>query len=408
MHVILGVLMSCCLSTPAGGVPADVVATDLSGDRVSGQLKSLTAEAAIVTTPEGDRTLALERLIELRWSSPQHDPLPAGQVYLVDGSLLSFDTLSTAAREVQLTSPVYGELRLPLNVVRAIRFAKVDAAPAAWARLLGRTRSKDLLVLPRKNKPGELDPTTGVVGQIADASLKFVLGGDEIPVGRKRVFGVVYGRRPVATTAGYLVEIGGQDRIAADAVLLTENSVELVFAGGSKAAVPIGFVHRIDLSGGKVRYLDEMKPIFHEFTPVLPDPLYEQVFHYRTNETMDGEPLRLGGKTYSRGLWVHSKTTLRYALGGAFSRFEAVTGIDDEIPRRDKTKARLTIRADERVVFDEDIWISDPPRALKCNLGNAQVLEIVVDFGEKRADGTPPLHAALQDWVDLADARVLK
>lgn len=50
------------------------------------------------------------------------------------------------------------------------------------------------------------------------------------------------------------------------------------------------------------------------------------------NGAGDGGPLRLDGVTYSKGLGVHSPSTVSYFLGGRCTRFTATVGIDDEIP----------------------------------------------------------------------------
>ena len=389
--------------------PDNVTTTDLSGTKLTGTLVGLDKDSLTLRTTGGEKVLAVEALIDLRWEPARDEALPPGQVYLIDGSVLRFASLTSEGRDVRVGSPIYGELTISLSQVRAIRFGKQSDAGDAWVSMLQRNRSKDLLVLPKKKKAGELDPTTGVVGKIGVESLAFVLGGDEIPVKRTRVYGVIYARKPVAPTGGFVVEASG-DRIAASDVKwnAADSVLEVQAAGGMSIPVRSQYLNRIDCSGGKIRYLDEMKPVFHDFASVLPDELYKKIFRYRVNETMDGQPLRLGGKTYARGLWIHSKTTLRYALDGQYSRFETIAGIDDDISRRDKTKARLTIKADQRVLFDEDVWITDKPRPLKLDITDAQTLEIVVGFGEQSDDGSPPLHAALQDWVDLADAKVLK
>ncbi len=390
--------------------PADVVVTGLSGEKLDGRLVSLSDVEVVVAGGQGESRLALDQVLEIRNASAPSVELPVGQVYLTDGTVLSFATSRTSGAQLHLTSEIYGDVQIPLVRVRAIRFRETADARDAWDGLLARSRTKDLLVLPRKNSGSQLDPTSGVVGTIDAESLRFVLGGDEIPVKLSRVFGVVYARDAVQARSAYVFEVGDRDRILADAAGYdaAADAFRIQLPSGTPIKIPAGVLRRIDCSGGKVRFLDEMKPVFHKFASVLPDPLYEEVFHYRVNQTMDGEPLRLGGRTWDRGLWLHSRTELRYDLGGDFSRFEAVVGIDDKIPRKDRTKARLTIRADERVVFDRDIWVTDPPRTLTCDISGARMLEILVDFGEKRADGTPPLHAALQDWVDLADARVVK
>ncbi len=401
---MLGLLICVLAQSP------DVVATDLKGGRLTGSLVRIDKTKTVLATPDGEKVIRMDQLIDLRWGGSKKVSLPPGQVYLLDGSALTFSSLATNGRELVLSSPIYGELKLVRNVVRAIRFRELNLAAGPWRELLERVRSKDVLVLPKKQRAGELDPTTGVVGKIDEKNITFVLGGDEIPVKLSRVYGVIYARKPTKPKGGFVIEAGSRDRLIAESIEWNSKTQSLVanLSSGARLNVAGSYLNRVDCSGGKIRYLDEMTPISYEFTPILPDKLAEKIFRYRTNKTMDGKPLRLGGKTYDRGLWIHSRSVLRYSLGGDFSRLEAVTGIDDEIPRRDKTKARLTIKADKRVVFDEDIWTTDKPRLLKCDLAGAQMLEIVVDFGEKRDDGRPPLDASLQDWVDLAEAKVVK
>src|SRR4051794_39029172 len=45
----------------------------------------------------------------------------------------------------------------------------------------------------------------------------------------------------------------------------------------------------------------------------------------------DGVPIRLNGTAYTKGLGVHARSELRYALGASCSLFSAVVGIDDEV-----------------------------------------------------------------------------
>ncbi|WP_088888904.1 NPCBM/NEW2 domain-containing protein [Leptolyngbya ohadii] len=45
----------------------------------------------------------------------------------------------------------------------------------------------------------------------------------------------------------------------------------------------------------------------------------------------DGLPLTLNGVTYSKGLGVHSNSTITYSLGGAYTRFTSDIGVDDEV-----------------------------------------------------------------------------
>lgn len=114
----------------------------------------------------------------------------------------------------------------------------------------------------------------------------------------------------------------------------------------------------------------------------------------------DGHALRLGGKTYPKGLGVHAPSTLRYALNAAdrCTAFSAVAGLDDEVQTQQKYGS-VTFQ----VWLDGALaWTSKPasvpghtaPEAVSVPLSGKTSLELrVTDSG----DGNWYDHA---DWAD--------
>ena len=45
----------------------------------------------------------------------------------------------------------------------------------------------------------------------------------------------------------------------------------------------------------------------------------------------DGNPIRIGGIEYQKGLGAHAESTIEYALGGTCQTFSADVGVDDEV-----------------------------------------------------------------------------
>jgi len=117
----------------------------------------------------------------------------------------------------------------------------------------------------------------------------------------------------------------------------------------------------------------------------------------RGNRGLESAELMLGGKTYRRGLALHSRSELDYRLPGEFSRLLAVAGIDDRV--RPGGNVRLVIRGDGRVLFDETIRGADEPRPLEIDIAGVKRLQIVVDYGEDLDVG---------DHLDLCEARMVK
>ena len=101
---------------------------------------------------------------------------------------------------------------------------------------------------------------------------------------------------------------------------------------------PLDEVAKIDLSSGKVVYLSDLKPESVTYQPFFPldkdlqDRL--QSFSLRQDRTLESKPLRLGGKSFQKGLALHSHTEVAYDLPGKFSGLEAIAGIDDEFRPR--------------------------------------------------------------------------
>jgi hypothetical protein len=165
-------------------------------------------------------------------------------------------------------------------------------------------------------------------------------------------------------------------------------------------AAPASSVQRLDFSQGKVLYLSAVEPREVQYTPY-----FDFVFEYQRDRHLFGGPLRLGGRTYTRGLAIHSKTVLRYRLGGEYRRFTAMLGLDPEIkfdPGRPETRreARFEVRGDGRVLFAKDVLAGEPPEPLELSVDGVVDLEIVVEFGRDNSD--------IGDRVHLGDAKVLK
>lgn len=111
----------------------------------------------------------------------------------------------------------------------------------------------------------------------------------------------------------------------------------------------------------------------------------------------DGNPLRLRGKTYAKGIGAHAPSRFRILLGGRCHHFHAVVGIDDEVgPGRGH--ASFEVLADGRQLYASPVVTSSSPAlTIETSLDGAQVLELVA----RGADGSLDF-----DHVDWADARL--
>jgi NPCBM/NEW2 domain len=332
----------------------------------------------------------------------------AAEVRLIDGSRLRATGFSTDGTTATVEHPHLGAFKLPLTVVQSVRFAAPDAkVDAAWSPLVEKAPKKDQVVV---RKGDVLDHLDGVIGSLDGTSLKFQLDGDDIPVKRERIFGLIYAKREsVANKALSAVDLVSNDRLAARSVSFDQETWKVKLASGAEVSVPQSQVAMIDFSLGKIAYLSNLEPREVKYTPYI-----DFVFEYRRDRMVHGGPLSVGGKTYAKGLGLHSRTLLKYRIGGDYRRFQTIMGIDDSLRSGGSGDVDVVIKGDGRTLFKGPVSIyeriekgaanSTEPRLMQpinldLDVTGVVELEILVDYGEKDDIG---------DCLNLADAKVVK
>jgi hypothetical protein len=386
----------CVLLLPLLAALADLPAVEidtLKGDRHSGQLVGLDGQSVRLRAGNEARTVPMSNVLLLRFAaSAPPEASPGPRVALVDGSQLSCRDFRVSNEQALLDTTCCGALELPVSRVAHVRFGiSTPKLDDAWSGLLAREAKGDLLVV---RKDDVLDFLSGVAGDVRD-KVGFLLEGDEMQVAREKVYGLIYRRRasglpkPVCQAT-----LAGGDVLQAAQVRFDGAGLNIKLASGGELQLAAGLVLALDFSAGKIVYLSQLEPRDVKYVP-----FFDLVWEYRRDRSLDGNAITLAGKSYARGLAIHSKTTLRYRLGEEFSRLQAVAGIDDEV-RSVGAQVRLTISGDGKPLFDAAVSGKDAPRPLDLDVAGVRDLEIVVDFGD---DG-----GAMGDRLDLADARLLK
>ena len=382
-------LVLCFLAAP----PVEV--TTLKGEPHVGSLERLGVEELVLKTPTGSVTIPAAELLAIRVPSGTTAPAAAEtsvEVRLTDGTRLLVSSFVSTGTEAAIEHPQLGAIKLPMTVVKSVRFAAVDPkVDVAWNQLLDRTVKKDQVAV---RKGDVLDHLDGVIGSLDAATVKFQLDGDEIPVKRERVFGLIYARREnLSNKAVAAVDLASGDRLAAKAVSFDGEAWKVKLASGADVSVPGSLVQTVDFSLGKIAYLSNLEPRDVKYTP-----FFDFVWEYRRDRSLDGKSLSLGNKVYAKGLALHSLTVLKYRLGGDYRRFQAVMGIDDDI--RVAGNVDVVIKGDGRPLFKGTARVNQPPQPLDLDVTGVVELEITVDYGEDKLD--------IGDRLHLADAKVVK
>jgi hypothetical protein len=398
-----------CLLVAAFAAAPDVAVSTVQGKTVKGAFQELSADALTVKADGKDVAVPLAELLQVSFAKPtplKIDPKTTFTVTLVDGTELACTKFTSNGTEAKLQSPVFGQLKLPVNSVASVRLMPVTAAiESRWGELRKRDTRKDLLVVPRPKPPESaktLDFVQVVVAGITDEEVSFAFGGMEQKLPRSRFFGVVFarpkqdGEKPVCS-----VKLAGGGPLKVSRVRWDGTTMKARLLAGVNVEIPAASVSMLDFSLGKVQYLADMEPREEDFTPFFDDDLKlsRSLFRYRRNKTDLNKKLQLGKTTYDRGLWIHSRTLLKYRIGGDYRRFRAVMGIDHDAAKDGIGIVSVVIKGDTKKLFEGTVRWSDPPRDLDLDVSNVQMLEITVDYGDNDATG---------DHLDLCEARVIK
>jgi hypothetical protein len=244
----------------------------------------------------------------------------------------------------------------------------------------------------------------GVFQSLDDEFLTLELEGTPRRMRRQSVLGVILS--PVASSSvesgtPAVFELRGGCPVPAYLVgIRPGNGTEVLlrFRGaspGSVAAIDTKHIERVKLSSDRVLFLSSVEPAAIEETPFIGT---QSPFPWRKDLAAAGGPLQLAGKTYRKGLGVHSRSALDFDLGGRYQGFAAWIGLDDAA----SAEAGVTFRvlADGKEIFKKDVSRSDTPEAVLLPVPGVKRLRLEVDFGE---DGTD-----FGDHADWADARVTK
>lgn len=403
----------------------DVRVISLSGAPVSGQLRQLDETNISLTSVENETTnLPLGDILEVEFlesGAPAGDELESEAV-LRDGSRIPLTNAEATAETATLETDGLGQLTIPRSDIRAFRLQPLKPEwQAQWNAFLERNNDKDLLIVAKRDESG-LDFLSGVVSRIGIEDVPFLLDGDEIPVPRARVFGVVFPaeERRATPTETFAVKFADGTILNASTIQFADDEFRFESAWGQEIAVAASKLTKIDFSSGRLHYLSDLEPLTERYFGLDPPgkewgTLFDEDAETRTGLSSQWRfsrdrfpnngrpPLMLDRRVYAKGLCIFPSATLEYALDEKYSRFTAMVGVDDDVafnqqPGRPPTAVELRIELDGKGTLRKLIKAPDKALAVDLNLTGVTTLTIVVDFG----DGESTC-----DYLDLADAKLI-
>jgi len=367
----------------------------VTGGPVRGALLGLDAKGALrVRTGAENEVVVPQDAIVTAVFSQDHRPAPKGTatVHLASGDHVVAAIEGGNFDEMALASHSVGSFTLFLDHVALVTMT--DEMPGGSldlpAALPG--ADEDELFLRRGDKldrlPGEMQrlARTGVVFSSAAAGddRTFSFMNDRVAAVR------LAATDPYEEPETLLCVARFKDGTRLTGLLTAEGTGEmrLKLTVGPQVTIDRTALRSLEFKSTRFRFLSDMKPKSFEEVPYLEGG---PMFGLRVDRGFGRQKeLRIGDKTYRKGLGIHARAACTFALEGRFDVFRAQVGVD---PLTQHRAIPGTVRM--RVLADgEEVWASallvaggkPVPVEIKNLKGRAE-LTVMVDFGDSRGTG---------------------
>jgi hypothetical protein len=396
-----------CLATilfaAHAAVAASVQVTTIEGDTTTGTWMGYSATRVQLRTAEGVATIPTDELAEISFATAS--PADAGQLdretpdhphrfILADGSTIPGKLVDGDDQAILARTILDGQTRLPFSQLAAVVFRPTSAAtPAAETALrtaLDQRRSGRDLIITTDDRPKSVP---GTLLRLASDSGTFRFGARDRRFSYTKIHAIVFARPAVPPPAPlHRVALVGGGAVAGELIAGSESELTLS-AYGQTLEVPVKRVLSVNVQNPRVAYLGDMEPA---------DATYEGLVHrawpHRRNRNVGNGPLRLDGRRYHRGLGMHARSALSYALDGAFDRFAATIGVDDAVGN--EGRVRFLVHLDGKQIYESaEMRGGRPPEVIRLDVTGGQTLTLAVAFAG---------NADVGDWADWADARLIR
>ncbi|HYF48433.1 MAG TPA: NPCBM/NEW2 domain-containing protein [Planctomycetota bacterium] len=376
--------------------PALIAADDIllaKGERVQGELTGGAGGWKL-----GNATIRTADVLCVRFSP---EPPPTGMangVFIRGGSLISGTLAAIIGDTAEVSSTAVGMLKLKREDIAGY-IAPLPAGQSENRPELARYAT--LLSSALGTSDAVLQPGKRTVVHMANldqllAERVMRVGSEQIliktkdkatdPVNRNYVRVLEIETPPAAAPTPdderlgpeYIVRLKGGDLLRGRVVKLTADALTLktTFMGEKvleRRVLAVMFSAAAPGSG--VTWLSGVKP-----AKSVHVPMFDSEFPARMDSSVGRHDMQIGTLPIERGIGVHSKSEIEFALNGQPSRFVALAGIDASTKGRGQVIARVL--ADGKEVWkSQAIAGNDEAQVIGVDLGPAKTLTLVVDYG---------------------------
>jgi len=96
-------------------------------------------------------------------------------------------------------------------------------------------------------------------------------------------------------------------------------------------------------------------------------------------KSVDGNTMKLNRRAFPFGIGSHASSSLAFRINGAYKRFHATVGLDDESACGDGVT--WIVRADQKILWKSDVLTAQMQDSLSIDVSGVQVLELEAEQG---------------------------
>jgi len=356
----------------------------------SGRVQSLSLDGVLVLVDGGaEQRLPAGALLSLA-AGAAPTMAPAGLVdFQLAGGDRIFGTIAAVSGEtLEIASPEFTGLAL-VELARLAGVVTPAGRASRWQVPLRRLfqeppGTSDRILLENG------DILQGFVATLDARGIAYEVDGQvrDVPFARVLALRLAGAEPAVAPISGAHVQLASGARLTVSRLEWPQSGPVQITVGPGELYLDPAVVRGIACFSDCIRPLSALSPDAFEETPLLTVP-----WGFALDRNVAGGPLSVGGRQFARGIGVHSRSVLRYPLGGTATALVTRCGLDDSAGSGATVEVR--IRVDGQIRFERTITaasgLQDP---LWIDLRGAGALELVVDPG--------PDGAILDrfDWVE--------
>jgi len=378
-----------------GTIPVRELSLRPEGDRL---------DLAFVDASGRRRSVAAEEVVEIVFDGGRPPrptrPVPEDlEVHLTTGDRLIGKAAERSPEEIRILQPVYGELRLKPDHVRAVLF---PLNRAFLPRPLPGKVEADTVLL----KSG--DRAEGILRALSRAGVEYRSARLErdVLVPLSEAAGVWLAETSPAPkdpdTLFAVVYTGDGSWLKGTVRSLRDGLLEFTDLYGNLHRVGADRLSGLILRNGRVVYLSDLEP-----AAVREDANYirgpektpgDLEFPFQRDRSAKGTPLLLGGREHRKGLGVRAHSELVYSLNRAFRRFQTAVGLDAVALPLGLGAVAAEVWIDGKKVREAVFKAADPPQEWDLDVSGAAELRLVVTWA-----GT-----GQSDFADWGSARLIR